>query len=616
MLRISRWAGIFLFVAAAVSVSGARATSFSISGQVVTANQVGVAAVTVAVYGTKLSATTNSDGKYTLSGLSSGSYTLVPSNANYTFTSPYRTLAVSYGNITGINLIATPVVTTYHIYGQVTTRTSTITVSGVSLRLTSTNTKIPAVTTTTNTTGNYVFLGVAPGTYWVTPQSTNLVFSPATLQVVIARASATGINFVASTAQGTQHIYGQVTTQSSNVNVKGIAVNLYVGTSQSVAATTTTGDAGSYGFMNVAPGTYNVAPTASGLTFAPPSRSVTVTNAYIQGVNFVASSAVVGTYTITGQISGSGISDLSGVSACLGAASAPGTCLLTATSSSAGSFAFAGVKPGSYVVSVTKTGWTFNPVSRPVTVTNANPATLQFTASAASPPATYTISGAVTATTGMNVSQIGVILLAVTSGGSTGAQIASTTTGSGGAFSFAGVKPGSYVVQPQESGVSFTPPSASVTVTTANVGQVNFTAKPFAPDFTLRTLTGGTVTLSSLRGKTVLLDFFATWCQYCWDSAPNTQAWSQSAAARSGSLVVLAIDCSEDAATVSEFMQYNQLTYAVGMDTNSAVYDLYGVTGFPSYFVIGKDGSIVYSQAGYEDSLVNAALNGLGIAGP
>ena len=95
MFRISRWSGLFFLIAATLCATGAKAATCSISGLVATADQVGVAGVVVSVYGAHLSATTGSDGKYAISGLSSGSYTLVPSRSGYTFTSPYRTLAVS-----------------------------------------------------------------------------------------------------------------------------------------------------------------------------------------------------------------------------------------------------------------------------------------------------------------------------------------------------------------------------------------------------------------------------------------------------------------------------------------------------------------------------------------
>ena len=472
MLIISRWAGLFFLIVAALSATGAKATTYSISGQVTTANQVGVAGVTVSVYGTNQSVTTNSDGKYTVTGMASASYTLVPSAPGYTFTSPYRTVSVSYGNVTGINFIATPVVPTYHIYGQVTANTTGISVSGISLRLSSTNSSISAVTTTTNSTGAYGFVGVAPGTYWVTPQSTALVFSPTTLEVTVSNANVSGINFVAAPVLSTYHIYGAVTYSASGTQVGGITINLTAAGSTTTLQTTTTATGGTYYFVNVAPGNYRVVPVSNTLTFNPGYQYVTITNANVSGVNFAAT-PVATTYHIYGAVtySASG-TQVAGITINL-TASGSTTVLQTTTTATGGTYYFTNVAPGSYRVAPASNTLTFNPGYQYVTITNANVSGVNF---AATPvvATTYRIYGAVTPSTpNTQVAQISVVL---TLPGSTTA-LQTTTTGSNGTYyPFVNLAPGTYRIAPQSSTLTFTPAVQYVTITNADVQGVNFAA--------------------------------------------------------------------------------------------------------------------------------------------
>jgi cytochrome c biogenesis protein CcmG/thiol:disulfide interchange protein DsbE len=111
-----------------------------------------------------------------------------------------------------------------------------------------------------------------------------------------------------------------------------------------------------------------------------------------------------------------------------------------------------------------------------------------------------------------------------------------------------------------------------------------------APDFQLQSLDGQSITLSSLRGNPVLINFWATWCGPCASEVSYLQEiddeWSDKG------LVVLAINWGESAAQVEQFLQAHNLSFQVLLDTNKAAAEKYGIRAFPTTFFIDKDGII------------------------
>ncbi|MFH1032723.1 MAG: redoxin domain-containing protein [Chloroflexota bacterium] len=111
-----------------------------------------------------------------------------------------------------------------------------------------------------------------------------------------------------------------------------------------------------------------------------------------------------------------------------------------------------------------------------------------------------------------------------------------------------------------------------------------------APDFQLQSLDGNTVSLSGLRGKPVLLNFWATWCPPCRKEMPYLQQiyndWT------SKGLVLLEIDVGETPATVNEFMKNNNLSMPVLLDVQKEVTRKYGIGAIPTTFFIDIDGII------------------------
>jgi thiol-disulfide isomerase/thioredoxin len=119
-----------------------------------------------------------------------------------------------------------------------------------------------------------------------------------------------------------------------------------------------------------------------------------------------------------------------------------------------------------------------------------------------------------------------------------------------------------------------------------------------APDFTLTSLDGLSVTLSELRGRPVLLNFWATWCPPCRSEMPYLQEIHEDPVWRARELLILAINLQESAPTVSQFMTGNRYTFTVLLDTKAEAGRLYNTSSIPATYIIGKDGIIKDSRVG------------------
>ena len=126
-----------------------------------------------------------------------------------------------------------------------------------------------------------------------------------------------------------------------------------------------------------------------------------------------------------------------------------------------------------------------------------------------------------------------------------------------------------------------------------DAGVVSDGARPaegeLAPDFTLTSPGGEPVALSDFRGKTVVLNFWATWCPPCRAEMPELQqVWEERGEGRD--LVVLAVDVEESADAVADFVENFGLTFPVALDADGSVADRYGLPGLPSTFFIDARG--------------------------
>jgi thiol-disulfide isomerase/thioredoxin len=118
-----------------------------------------------------------------------------------------------------------------------------------------------------------------------------------------------------------------------------------------------------------------------------------------------------------------------------------------------------------------------------------------------------------------------------------------------------------------------------------------------APDFMLRDMNGNTVRLSDYAGKTVFLDFWATWCPPCRQSVPAVKQIHKSFAGNPN-VAVLAINAGENEAVVKKFIKDNGMNYAV-LNGNREIMQNYKVNAIPSFFIIDKKGNIVKKDVGF-----------------
>jgi peroxiredoxin len=111
-----------------------------------------------------------------------------------------------------------------------------------------------------------------------------------------------------------------------------------------------------------------------------------------------------------------------------------------------------------------------------------------------------------------------------------------------------------------------------------------------SPQFTLNDLQGGKWSLEALRGKVVLVNFWATWCPPCRKEMPDMQALYERFGPRG--FVVLAIS-DEDAGKVAPFVAARKITFPMLFDPGRTVNQLFAVEGIPKSFLYGRDGKLV-----------------------
>lgn len=132
-----------------------------------------------------------------------------------------------------------------------------------------------------------------------------------------------------------------------------------------------------------------------------------------------------------------------------------------------------------------------------------------------------------------------------------------------------------------------------------------------AIDFKLKAVNGGEVKLSTLKGKVVVVNFFATWCPPCKAELPDFIKISQ-AMSSNKKIKFVFVDVGESAEAVKQFItsnNYNSINPL--LDTKNTVSVQYSITGIPTTYIIDKAGNIELHHIGYMDkNSLKAAVNG------
>ncbi|MDR2536285.1 MAG: TlpA family protein disulfide reductase [Treponema sp.] len=115
-------------------------------------------------------------------------------------------------------------------------------------------------------------------------------------------------------------------------------------------------------------------------------------------------------------------------------------------------------------------------------------------------------------------------------------------------------------------------------------------------DFSLPLADGNTVTLSSLKGNVVFLNFWATWCPPCREEMPSMEALYQRFKNRG--LAILSVDIQENPRQVNGFMKKFGLTFPAALDASGSVSSKYRVRGIPATFILDRNGAVIISVVG------------------
>jgi thiol-disulfide isomerase/thioredoxin len=124
-----------------------------------------------------------------------------------------------------------------------------------------------------------------------------------------------------------------------------------------------------------------------------------------------------------------------------------------------------------------------------------------------------------------------------------------------------------------------------------------------APDFTLKDINGNDFKLSSLRGKTVVLDFWGSWCNPCIKSMPRMKQYYDKY--KGHNFVVVSVNCSDTDVKWRNAVKANSMTWTnvfnPSADNENNVSSKYGISAFPTMLIISPEGKILKKSIGEED---------------
>jgi thiol-disulfide isomerase/thioredoxin len=118
-------------------------------------------------------------------------------------------------------------------------------------------------------------------------------------------------------------------------------------------------------------------------------------------------------------------------------------------------------------------------------------------------------------------------------------------------------------------------------------------------DFSLPLINGKLQSLSALKGRVVVLNFWATWCSPCRKEMPSLERLYNRFRGRG--LEFLAVDIEENRGDVAVFVKDYGLNFPVVLDASGKISDIYGIRSIPTTFIIDRDGSIIAAAVGARD---------------
>jgi thiol-disulfide isomerase/thioredoxin len=153
---------------------------------------------------------------------------------------------------------------------------------------------------------------------------------------------------------------------------------------------------------------------------------------------------------------------------------------------------------------------------------------------------------------------------------------------------------------------------AAVSLSLAIAAELKPANGTLAQPLVLKTLDGAVHDLAKYRGKVVLVNFWATWCEPCRDEMPSIQKLKEKFAGQS--LEVLAVNVDEPESRVRAFLEKTPLQLTVVLDPGKPFTKTWNARILPASYVIGRDGRVRYSVVGeldWNDAQTTKIIEGL-----
>jgi subtilisin family serine protease len=490
-IAASSQVGPLIDAQAALASLGAPGTH-SIAGSVKRGDGTGVPGVTLALTGgASKSAPTDVGGNFTLTGVADGSYTLTPVRLGYTFTPPSLGVSVSGAAVASQDFVAVQSAgaesenndtwaqanalpdlpfTADMFAGSLGSGTGYAANDGDATDFCKFAIAVPSRVTFSmafnSGTGDLsLYLLAANGSAVLASSATSdatetvaaSLSSAGTYYVKCTRVSGYSDYTLAGSVQPTYSVSGKVTKLAGGAALANVTLTL---AGNGLSFTAKSGSAGTFSIAGAPDGVYALTPGLTGRSFAPPSRSITLSGGNVAGQDFAAE----GPFTVSGTVFTTAGPGLAGATLTLFG----GGLSLTATSGTGGAFIVQNVPNGSYVLVCTAKGRSFSPASIDVTVASGNVSGCYFLGEGP-----FSVSGSVTTTSGTPL--VGVSLRL--EGGGYSLTAATSALGK---FTVSGAPNGTYILTPSSRGRTFTPANRTVAVQNGNVSGVAFTGEgPF-----------------------------------------------------------------------------------------------------------------------------------------
>lgn len=118
-----------------------------------------------------------------------------------------------------------------------------------------------------------------------------------------------------------------------------------------------------------------------------------------------------------------------------------------------------------------------------------------------------------------------------------------------------------------------------------------------APAFTVKTINNSIISINELRGKYVLINFFATWCSSCMKELPYIEKIHHKF--KNKNIVIIAIGREHDMAELVAFNKEKHYTFNIATDPNRIIYNLFATKYVPRNYIISPKGKIIYQHTGF-----------------